>query len=85
MLQELTELIFPERRAPRTCEACGSAFQCGASLRGCWCVSVKLSAEIRQQLRARYQDCLCPTCLQAAAAGHWPAEKDLKDNPEKQN
>jgi cysteine-rich CWC protein len=63
MLRKLKELINPETRAPRECEACGNPFVCGASLKGCWCLEVKLSAETRKELRERYNRCLCRTCL----------------------
>jgi hypothetical protein len=63
MLRKLKELIKPETRAPRECEACGGPFVCGASLRGCWCLQVKLSDEARKELRERYKACLCPECL----------------------
>lgn len=46
-----------------TCERCGQAFYCGASLLGCWCVDVKLSAEAREHLRRHYHGCLCRDCL----------------------
>ena len=68
MLQKLTEFIWPERRAPRVCEACGQAFVCGASLTGCWCVSVKLDEATRAALREQYQDCLCRVCLERFTA-----------------
>ena len=64
ILRKVKEFIGTEARPPRQCEACGKPFVCGASLKGCWCVSVKLSAEVRQQLREKYKDCLCPACLQ---------------------
>lgn len=64
MLQNLTEFIFPDRRPPRSCEACGQPFVCGASVKGCWCFQIKLSTEVREQLRAQYKDCLCSDCLQ---------------------
>jgi len=48
------------------CEACGSPFQCGPFLRGCWCSEVKLPEETRGDLRRRYKDCLCPACLDRA-------------------
>lgn len=67
MLQKLTELIQPSRRAPRTCEACGKPFVCGASLTGCWCFDIKLSAAKRKELRAQYNDCLCRECLETNA------------------
>lgn len=63
MLRELTEFILPDKRAPRECEACGQLFGCGASLTGCWCMSVKVQAEVREQLRGKYKNCLCPECL----------------------
>ena len=44
MLRKLKELILPDTRAPRECEACGKPFVCGASLKGCWCIQIKLSA-----------------------------------------
>jgi len=67
MLRKLTEFILPDKRPPRECEACSKPFTCGASLKGCWCFQVKLSAEVRQQLRERYKDCLCPDCLKRFA------------------
>lgn len=63
MLRELTEFILPSKRAPRECEACGQAFDCGASIKGCWCFSIKLSAEVRQELRGKFKNCLCKECL----------------------
>lgn len=63
MFDKLKEFIHPDQRPPRECEACGQPFVCGASLKGCWCVQIKLSPEVRQQLRARYRDCLCQECL----------------------
>jgi cysteine-rich CWC protein len=67
MLRKLRELILPETRAPRECEACGKPFVCGASLKGCWCLQIKLSAEARKQLRERYKHCLCQECLMKIA------------------
>ena len=64
MLQKLTEFILPSQRAPRECEACGKPFVCGASLMGCWCFDVKLSAATRKELWAQYKDCLCRECLE---------------------
>ena len=53
----------------RVCEACGSQFICGASLKGCWCSEIKLSDEIRADLRSNYSACLCRHCLEGAAKG----------------
>jgi len=67
ILRKLTEFIRPDKRPPRECDACGKPFVCGASLKGCWCVQIKLSADVRQELRERYKDCLCPDCLKQFA------------------
>jgi Cysteine-rich CWC len=67
MLRKLKELICPETRAPRACEACGKPFVCGASLKGCWCIQVKLSEQARKEMRERYNHCLCPECLMKLA------------------
>src|SRR6266853_5027539 len=61
MFKKLASLI-PLRRGS-TCDACGSDFSCGASLRGCWCSEIKLSDEARAEMRARYRGCLCRQCL----------------------
>jgi hypothetical protein len=62
MFKKVLALFSPFKR-PSTCEACGEMFQCGVSLRGCWCVSVRLSNEIRSSLRGKYKNCLCRHCL----------------------
>jgi hypothetical protein len=67
MFQKLTEFIWPDRRPPRVCEACDQPFMCGASLKGCWCVGVKLDAPTRTELRKQFKDCLCPACLERFA------------------
>ncbi|MGE0884418.1 MAG: cysteine-rich CWC family protein [Blastocatellales bacterium] len=41
------------------------AFVCEASLSGCWCSGIKLSAEGRKILRGRYKYCLCKNCLES--------------------
>lgn len=66
-IRELAAFVSPNWREPETCEACGSQFTCGASLRGCWCTEVKLSERVRAQLRQRYQHCLCRECLERFA------------------
>jgi hypothetical protein len=62
MFKKLATLIPLQRGA--TCEACGSDFSCGASLRGCWCSEIKLSDEVRAEMRSRYRGCLCRQCLE---------------------
>ena len=62
--------IFSKRwREPAVCEACGGGFDCGASLKGCWCSAVKLSDETRAELRAQYRYCLCRGCIEKFAVG----------------
>ena len=53
----------------KTCEACGEAFSCNSSGGNCWCESAKLEGKTLSELRARYNDCLCPRCLSAAQTG----------------
>jgi len=57
-------MIFAKEKR---CSKCGLAFDCGG-LFGCWCRDVKLSGPQLATLRSGYVDCLCPTCLKAAAA-----------------
>ncbi len=49
----------------KVCAFCGGSFGCGAKADGCWCVDVSLAPEIADDLKRKYQDCLCPTCLSA--------------------
>ncbi len=67
-LRKLAGLFSAGLSGPSVCEACGSEFSCGASLRGCWCSEIKLSDEARAELRARYRGCLCRACIEKAAA-----------------
>ena len=62
MLKKFFALLLAAKK-PFACEACGETFQCGASLKGCWCTSVPLSDEARTSLRGKYNNCLCPECL----------------------
>jgi len=45
----------------KTCPACGATFPCLPG--GCWCAALRLSPVTLQELRAKYDNCLCPTCL----------------------
>lgn len=67
-VQKLLGIFSARWREPETCEACGERFECGATLAGCWCSEVKLSEEMRAELRKRYQRCLCRNCLERIAA-----------------
>ncbi len=53
-------------RRERVCESCGQSFACEIGLGGCWCSSIELSEETRQELRTKYTGCLCRGCLEAA-------------------
>jgi hypothetical protein len=67
MLRHILQRLFPALKTQQTCPACGRAFTCGVSLRGCWCAGVTLSDEQRAVLRQRYDLCLCPACLEKFA------------------
>ena len=49
---------------PKTCQRCGVEFGCGGSC--CWCDEVPLDAQVREELRQTFSDCLCRSCLQEA-------------------
>ena len=65
MLRELIKK--PLLKRARTCEACGTDFQCEIGLAGCWCTEVELTDSARLQMAENYKDCLCRNCLEAAA------------------
>lgn len=65
-LRKLAAIVSAEYRDPQKCEACGDMFVCGATITGCWCTEVKLSDEVRAELRKRYERCLCRKCLERA-------------------
>ena len=48
---------------PKICESCGKTFGCGANLDGCWCSAVSLTIENASEIKAKFEDCLCPSCL----------------------
>ena len=63
-LRSLAKFIHPRFRDSSVCEACGNEFVCGATLAGCWCSEIKLTDEIRAELRKNYERCLCRDCLE---------------------
>src|SRR5216684_2428875 len=68
-------LMLPVFRKTKVCEACGASFACEISLgTGCWCGELKLSEDTRQELRAKYRDCLCRACLEKAKAKNSKSE-----------
>ena len=54
----------PHAGTPRTltCPMCGQPFTCGLSA-SCWCAARKVTEEVRAWLAARYETCVCSTCL----------------------
>jgi hypothetical protein len=52
----------------KICEACGTQFPCASPWGPCWCEDVKVSTQTLAELRACYDECLCPKCLTAAAS-----------------
>ncbi|MBI3097166.1 MAG: cysteine-rich CWC family protein [Planctomycetes bacterium] len=55
--------------ADKRCSRCGGEFDCGAGRSSCWCVSERVPKAVLDRLRAKYPDCLCPSCLREVAAG----------------
>jgi hypothetical protein len=53
--------------AQKVCEKCGAKFDCYSLGGPCWCEEVKLKSEALANLRAQFNDCLCPNCLKATA------------------
>lgn len=51
----------------KVCERCGTEFDCFSPQEPCWCEGVKLSSNTLAALRAKFDDCLCPQCLESAA------------------
>jgi hypothetical protein len=61
----------------KTCEACGQVFSCGGYQ--CWCGSVGITEEQMDWIAARFQDCLCSTCLKQVANGQLGPEASGSD------
>lgn len=57
--------LFSEKyKEPSVCESCGDEFICGATLKGCWCMNVKVPDEARAEMKEKFTKCLCPKCLE---------------------
>jgi len=52
----------------KICGQCRQPFSCGQE-GGCWCNEVQLSRDQLAWIKARFDNCLCPRCLRAVAAG----------------
>jgi hypothetical protein len=66
-LRRIAGFFFSGLRQPMPCESCGEPFICGAGLKGCWCMEIKLDAPARARMRQQFRDCLCRNCLQSRA------------------
>ena len=51
-------------KQPSVCESCHEQFICGATVKGCWCMKMKLTPEVRQELKESFKNCLCRNCLE---------------------
>ena len=51
----------------KTCEHCRQGFECVGYQ--CWCGKIGITEAQMDWIAARYQDCLCPACLQQVADG----------------
>lgn len=67
-LKNAPGFISPKYKEPLVCQSCGEEFVCGATLKGCWCMEIELSDEIRQSLKSQFRNCLCRNCLEKYAA-----------------
>ena len=47
----------------KKCSKCQTVFHCQNDARGCWCEELQLSEITLANLKAGYENCLCPTCL----------------------
>ena len=63
-LKTIASFIDPKYKESSICESCGDEFTCGATLKGCWCMKVNLTDEVREKLKTKFNDCLCPNCLE---------------------
>jgi hypothetical protein len=60
---------------PRICESCGAAFGCGGAVGSCWCTAFTVTEHALDEIRAKFDDCLCPACLAEYSSGPAAAEK----------
>lgn len=63
-LKKALGFINEKYQEPSVCESCGNEFICGATLKGCWCMNLRLTDEARAELKSKFKDCLCQNCLE---------------------
>ena len=74
-VKKLLRIFSSQQGVTEMCPACGEKFVCGATLAGCWCSEVRLSEEMRANLKERYKGCLCRACLEKFAASNAGGER----------
>lgn len=47
------------------CESCRKEFSCGANAGKCWCFEVELKSVALEEIREKFEQCLCKRCLEA--------------------
>ncbi|MFM9905728.1 MAG: cysteine-rich CWC family protein [Pyrinomonadaceae bacterium] len=61
--------LFSEKyKDASICESCGDEFICGATIKGCWCMNIKVSDQARADMKEKYAKCLCAECLSRYAS-----------------
>ena len=57
--------LFSEKyKGNSVCESCGEEFVCGATIKGCWCMKINLTADVGKELKSKFDGCLCKGCLE---------------------
>jgi len=56
--------------AIKKCSKCGSEFTCGNEKPGCWCEDLFLDIATLNELKEKYDNCLCPICLEEYSNKH---------------
>ena len=52
----------------KKCSKCNTQFECGSKIGKCWCMDLKVEAEVLNRLKEEFTDCLCPECLKEYAS-----------------
>ena len=52
----------------KVCGNCQRPFSCSQAV-GCWCGGIKLAESQLAWIKRRFDNCICPDCLAAVAAG----------------
>ena len=52
----------------KQCSKCKITFECTNEKKGCWCEDLIIDIATLNQLREKYNNCLCPNCLKGYAS-----------------